>query len=557
MTNNSGMTFRRFNLLERALSSDLNEAQLFGSQGIMELFRRLFFAPAEVNSVGFLIESQPVTSTTPLTAYVAGGLLVNPQGTSLLVDPGTLLAIAPDGSPDPNDSVCIVAHSPGVVSAGALTFTANGGASPRWDLLECRPVTSSTTSVRDIYNPTTQAFVGTSVTKLITTTLEFRIRTGTTGSPLAPAPSMAAGWLPIAAIWVPTSAASFDDCELFDVRPLVSELSDYGRAQKGVAANNLRTTIESVYNTRLNGSASARFVGPGRKWNLAGRIAATDPSQNVGDLDGFNASLNIPTSATTPPYWENGLNAIESVYMSLFLVFPFGLPRWVRLGRASEAVAGRRWPGGCGGFFVVSTRLPGRDYMGSVCGLSNNYLTSGTYDAVCVSPAVTKANTGPGLFPSLETFIKTADGLWRADNLRSIALTVTTSSQTFAMTRALGVSMNGDTTGPYFPAGHPISCWLGVDSTIAYTIDAANVRSYISTRSGSRLSRFFLHADGGGGPINTGTDFPDIYGSLDPKGVTASVAINVAHTAASTAGYDLQEFSFRLRELQISLNDEP
>lgn len=568
---NSGMTYRVINTLERALSSDANEFQLFGAASTMELFRRLFFA-GDLNpstNDGFEVESQPVTVTDPLTGYVAGGLLVNPQGTSLLIDQGTLLAIAPDPVPDARDSVCVVAHSAGVVVAGQIPFVANAGAGPRWDILECRPQLVTATSTRDIFNPVTQQFVSQSVDKLVTTSIEFRLRAGTAASP-ATNPGTASGWTPIAAVWTPTTAASFDDCEIFDVRPLVRDLSDYGAARQGVSANRLRSLFSSntsAGNT-TSGSVAADFVGPGRKWSLSGRLQATESEQDAG-LFGINLGLGILALDTTDSrYWEFGTESDYSSYFHLSLVFPFGLPRWKRLGKVGEAISGRRWPCGPGGFLVLNAQSHGMDGVSGQVGISNGYDTTGQWDAISLGVLRT-APAGMGAFAIPVTMLKNEDG-WHHLSATTISNAVSTADpdptslteqfETDPMPRTIGAAAT------FLPSTVPISgvrMWLQTQITRDPTTDAYMEILYYPTHE--TLSVGFFSSVNGNLQIHlgatdiggTGDRFPEMWYPCNPRAVDGSDVVQISRFGTGTTGPAFEVIAWvpQLRGFQVQWQD--
>lgn len=377
-TTNSGLTYRVINTLERATSADANEFQLFGSKSIMDLFRRLFLVEAVPDANGFIVESQTATLTTPLSAFVAGGLLVNPQGGNMFVDPGSLLAIAPDPVPDSRDSVCVVANSDGVTVAGQLPFTAPTPAGgPRWDLVECRPQLSVTTATRDVFDPVTKQFSGQSLDKLAVTDLEFRIRTGAQASPTA-APSLAGGWLPIAAVWVPDTAASFDDCEIFDVRPMPKDL-DIVRPSAGTGWEG--SIQRNGAQSEFFGSIQRGGVGPDAKWRL-----------NIPSINNCSPGLNAADPLTIPEvpaggdfrYVGLGEGTSTTGWRTLVLQFPFGLSNWRRFGLLAEAVSGRRWPGDMQGLPVLTVSACDA-FLDISPAMAKEWNTAGTQPGVAVS----------------------------------------------------------------------------------------------------------------------------------------------------------------------------
>jgi hypothetical protein len=562
------MTFRQINTLERALSSDANEFQIFGAASVMELFRRLFFAGDQDPSAngGFEVEEQIKTITDPLTAYVGGGLLVNPQGTSLLIDEGTLLAIAPDPVPDARDSVCVVANSPGVAVAGQIPFVANGGAGPRWDILECRPQLTTTTATRDVFDPVTQQFAGQSLDKLVTTSLEFRLRQGVAASP-ASDPGSASGWVALAAVWTPVGAASFDDCEIFDVRPLVRDLSDFGAARVGAAANEMRSTwfIDGL-GTMDGGSVSAKFVGPGRKWNISGRIQATESAEDAGSKQ-IALDLGLAGNDTSDSrYWEQGTQSAYNAYFHVSLVFPFGLPRWKRLGKVTEAVAGRRWPCGPGGFLVLNAKDHGLTGTNGQVGISNGYDTSGTWDSISLGIVRTDLN-GMGAIAEPATMVKNEDGwhFWAVSWFTDFTVDPdpTSLNETFEldpMTRSIG------TDGVNFlPATVPvvgIRAWLQSQISRDPTTDAHMECKWYPEPDGGGFSftqtlgtiyKYYGATDPGG----TGDFYFDQYFPYDPRQVTGDDTVQIVRNGIGTTGpgWDVQAWALYLTGLQVQWID--
>ncbi len=566
MANNSGVPQRVINSLERATSGDANEFQLFGSKAFMELFRKLFFSAGAVDANGWQVEDQPVVSTTPLTAYVAGGLLVDPQGANLLVEPGTIIAIAPDPAPDSRDSVAVVAHSDGVNVGGLLPFTANGGAGPRWDLLECRPIQQTTTATRDIFDIGSQQFNGTTVDKLVETVLEFRIAVGTPASPTA-APTLSDGWLPIAAIWTPNTAASFDDCEVFDIRPLIRDLSDYGASQRGVAANEMRSEYEiDGLGSLASGSVSAKYVGPGRKWSVRGPMRATEVAENAGDLPAFDLGL-LGNDVTDSRYWEQGTTSAYNAYFHMSLVFPFGLPRWRRLGKTAEAVSGKRRPTGCGGFLVFNTKDHGLEGTSGQVGISNGYDTTGTFDAFSLGVVRTDLN-GAGAIAEPATCSKHEDGwiFWALAWFTNFTVdpdsgSLNESFELDLMTRSLGVDAVN-----WLPATVPVA-EIRASVQMSFFSGGGTTDAFMETtwfpepkdggfNFGDTLGKV-TNAFGATDPGGTGYFFPERTFAYDPKQVTGDDTVQIIRNGVGTldGGFSISAWAPYLKGFKIKWTD--
>lgn len=192
---NSGVEQVQINELERALSSDVNALQNNISRAMLEIFRFQIGYDRQITGVsasrpgGFRYEAPPEASQ-PQFTRVLGGLLVNPQTASILIDAGALMTVNP--TPTAAESAMTLATSPGVSDAARFPFIPNAGPGPRWDIIECQPAEVTTSGTVDIFDSVTQQFQAQSVPKSESTGLDFQYNQGTAASP-ATKPTQTAG----------------------------------------------------------------------------------------------------------------------------------------------------------------------------------------------------------------------------------------------------------------------------------------------------------------------------------------------------------------------------
>ncbi len=303
----------RINTQERAVSPDINRLQSFAHQEIAELFRNMLDVyPASVDDD--LSTVIPATIETPLRAEIINGLQVKPQGGSLalLVDPGVLFAMAPDGSPDESNYKYL--RDDGIAIIGSLTLTGNVSGSTRIDIIECsiNPVDAIVTDSRDIFNATSGLFSAATVTKELRGRLQYRVTQGTPGLGM---PARSAGWLPICVASVPTGTTSNDTITFWDVRPLVSD------RVKGPMAT--PQTVPKLRQSQINATTPSTTAGlveadlNGRR--VGGRLRTGSTVADAQSID-FTAAANRDPSFA--------LVAGQPWY--IYLCTPFGLPRWAR-----------------------------------------------------------------------------------------------------------------------------------------------------------------------------------------------------------------------------------
>ncbi len=334
-----------FNTQERAISPDVNRSQLFNARDDAEMLRYMFDVTGNDDVDAGAVVTEPGALESPLRAEIMNGLLVRPQAGSLnlLVDPGVLYALAPDGSADSSNYKYV--RDVGVTIAGSLVLTV-GGAATRIDVIECRinPVDDIVADNRDIFNPVTGLFTAQSVTKERAARLEYRVRAGVDGGGF---PGTALGWLPLAVASVPAAAANVDAVTFWDVRPLINDRA-YGLS----ALVNARPTQRS--GTMINAVTLATATGlidavlNGRR--VGGRLRS---GSIVADAD----SISLSAAANQAP----GTVFLANVPWYLYLLTPFGLPRWARYN-----AAGTRVPRSPRGIPVVAIPTPNTDGVPSV-----------------------------------------------------------------------------------------------------------------------------------------------------------------------------------------------
>lgn len=318
----SGNKSMVINTRERALSNDHNRSESFNAALVAESFRWLYaFVAVDEGGSG----TMPVAASPTAGWMVLNGLFARPEiGTiNLFIEPGTAGMVSPDVSPSADDSPFKVITSPGVQNAGDLTLTAGGGGT-RIDVIEFRrnANTVDETANRDIYNPNTGQFVPTLVTKVRSDKLEFRIRLGTPGGGF---PGTAAGWYPVAVCSVPNAATTWNDVIVWDVRPLVADLSRntpriqnfplLGKSYGTLLDDGSAVTLSGVFESQLS------------QWRAGGEVAASNSGLSGGLLE-------LDSSEITEP----GLAPVNGLPIYVYAAMPFSLPRWARYTAASSGV---------------------------------------------------------------------------------------------------------------------------------------------------------------------------------------------------------------------------
>lgn len=334
----------KHNTRERVLSGDHNREQAVKDQMLAEILRCMTDASFELDEKAGSVEVFSSGSETPPNGTILAGIRPRPEiGTvNLFIEPGTI-CIVDNPSPTVDESRLAFVVDPGVQTAGALTLTPGSGGAIRIDVIECSRIEEVLeTDSRDIFDPSTGLFTPTLVDKVTAGRLAYRIRTGTPGAGF---PGTAAGWLPLAVCSVPAAATTWDDVTLWDVRPLAHE-----RVQQPFNAYPSLNYVnrQNVWSDTTTGAGEVRVYGvcdvSFGAYRAGGKLihpGTTDSYINVADTTLWAAALS---SSLVPWY--------------LYLVFPFGLPRWVQYCPASASI---REPRGLRGIPVVARWTPRYD----------------------------------------------------------------------------------------------------------------------------------------------------------------------------------------------------
>lgn len=346
---------KRINIitLERAQHEDLMRGDAFGVAALGEVLRSLYDDHSWPETFpGYIVRS--TITEAPLRAHVLAGLMVRPANAAyLLVDSGSMLACITPASGD--DSILELVQDPGVVSTSVLTFTANASGSSRLDIVECSVVdTVLESDTRGIFDTTTRDFDPQSVDKVLAPQLSYRIRNGVAGSGL---PAVASGWLPLAVVCVLPSAVGFTQCEMWDVRPLVSDrvkFSDPPLDPGNVARSHYRQ-LDGYWSCRLlglNGYAASKFNG-----YIAGGDLIANTAFPIADQGNSPSGLSLNYVPSQTP----GLAMPSGGVIHVAALFPGGLPRWVKyIDPGSVSPTGSRIPYGPRGLLVVTAAQPDR-----------------------------------------------------------------------------------------------------------------------------------------------------------------------------------------------------
>jgi hypothetical protein len=342
----SGPASMLINPRERALSTDINRAQAFGGRALSDFLRAFLLANSVDDIYASGVESyDDSAAVTPLPAAVLAGVRFRPEiGTvNAFVEAGTLIADWPESPQSVDDSRVKLITDPGVQTAGELVLTPNASGSTRVDIIECQPVfVVDETDNRDIFDPSTGLFSAVSVDKVRQYRLTYRIRTGTAGAGF---PGLQVGWLPIAVASVPTGSTTWDDVDhLWDVRPLLADRVNGPSSDPRLVARMVRNIL--FFDT---------FSGAG-VFNMSGTLE-TDASRfklggAVNPLSPYTLDLN---GLTNPDILDPGFAVVNNIPYYIYLMTPFGLPRWAKY---SPSSSGARKPYGPRGLYVISNAIP-------------------------------------------------------------------------------------------------------------------------------------------------------------------------------------------------------
>ncbi len=334
--------------LERASSADFLRSAAFTGATFAEVARAASSRRWPLIFPG--TETAEVLTGTPLRGDVHEGLLVRVDVASYLtIDPGVVSCTVTPGSAD--DSPLQVFADPGVSTPGALAFTANPSASPRYDVVECQPIdTTLETATRGIWDTVARVFNPTpSLPKVAAPRMSYRIRWGTAGSGI---PAGAAGWMPLAVLRVLQTDVGFTTCNAWDVRPLVADrVALSGRvlnpAGAQVSAYNPPRGNWTCQDGIIDGIALASFDG----YLAGGVIAESSYSDDPGlNRFSFNPLANRNASGTQ--------TATAAEVYNVAAVFPRGYPRWVRYTNLADPAVGKRVPRGPRGVLLTTQAHP-------------------------------------------------------------------------------------------------------------------------------------------------------------------------------------------------------
>jgi hypothetical protein len=315
------------NGLERAVSTDINRLQAFQGKTLAEVLRYLVDVNLGLDDVAAGDAAQAAG-----VGDVLGGLIVRPIGGTLTcsVDPGAMLVNYADAPADPDSSLLKVAiDSVGVPSSSPLVIPANTSGSRRIDVITASYSVNvnAETDNRDIFVPSTGAVAATTVPKATAGQLSYALISGTAGGGFASV-TIPLGAIPLCVISVPSGAVTVTDCTWWDVRPAVSDRWNAPHNQGSVTSR-----------TRANQLAVDVVTTPGKAL-LGGYVEAT--ATDLGVLSGGPASLYRlgglfqETVDFNVAGNQSGSPSGGPVYV--YLLEPFGLPRWAQYVTSSGAL---------------------------------------------------------------------------------------------------------------------------------------------------------------------------------------------------------------------------
>jgi hypothetical protein len=336
------------NPLERAVSNDINRLESMLSTSAGEYSRWLVNREIGGDFFNYPGESAAYLALPPNSDFLVAhdcisGLMVRPDNAgSLIIDPGEGGFFVPAFlNATADDTKYVRVSDAGVQSLGVLTWTANGGAGVRWDIVECQPTEALLeSSSRDIYNTTTGLFTPAVVQKVRAGALTYRIRLGT---PAGGVPPIANDWMPLAAIHTRTDSTGFLDSDVYDIRPLVNERTPFGinhptsppapTSGIGYRAVLYESELSHVDAAGMTGKAltgyfRSHFAG---YWS-GGAIRRNTPSGSAATF-GLTTALAGNTPYFNPAATENRSSSYAIVGDDRFTIgahFPRGYPRWVR-----------------------------------------------------------------------------------------------------------------------------------------------------------------------------------------------------------------------------------
>lgn len=486
----SGPKYLVNNTRERLVSTDFNRLQNFAAADSAETMRCLCNDIYNHHVSAGNVTRQSAVGT-PLSGDVIGGLLVRPQiaSTSLLIDEGKLGCYFPDAVPSTDDSQYKIVSSPGVAAIGTLVIAANGGAGIRIDVIECQPVENiEEVDNRNIFDPGTGTFANAAVNKVIATRLQFRVRQGVAG---AGYPGHAAGWLPLAIASVPVGSVNNDTVTFWDVRPLVEDRinAPYNTVDRIFhPVRNLtysNTSVPAEY--RVYGNVETSYGA----YKAGGNIWKTGPTTVMGTGDLEYVDLN---SAET---YESTYVVVNGKPWYLYVLFPEGLPRWVRYTENDLGGAGRV-PCSFRGILTLSNEecLYNGWPVGNVTPPTITGLTAACDTAICIASGTSAAgNHLPYVSDGCMTHLNT-----------TTAVDVTPTAS------ALGTDDYSLISGDHYPANarklriQVYSKLTGVAGTRIEVLRSVTVRQFIAA-----INSTVVIAGKLGGTLDGAGEFTDYY----------------------------------------------
>ena len=329
------------NSLERAVSTDQNRLQAFGSAGMAEVLRYLFDIQTSEAEAGGM-EAVGTSVGNPLRGVVLSGIRARPEigTTNMFVEAGVGIFVNPTGD-TADDSPLKWIKTGGESTAGVLTLTA-GAVADRVDMLECRLRTAvQETTSRDIYDPATGLFTATLVPKVEEFILEFQIRTGTPGGEWAGLGTQSE-WMPLC-VWVtPVAATTFDDVDyMWDVRRLASDLA--GGGTMGVSQ------VVPSTGSGDDGPKFASLLGGNLSGHVRVNLNGLKCGGEIGRVEFEDGVVTGTMDIVGGTHDDLGYTPVSDGVSYLYSAFPFDLPRWCRYYTAAH---GSRTPGPFRGLVV-------------------------------------------------------------------------------------------------------------------------------------------------------------------------------------------------------------
>lgn len=334
--------------LERAEPEDVIRGIAFEAASRLEQLRYLLGPQISGSPHNFpgLIEPHLTQPADDVGHQCLGGLLVRPDNaTHLLIDAGVACMVQPARAGlTADDSPWIFCKDPGVSNPATLTFLANAGPGIRWDIVECQVAADATTesSTRDVLDPITLQFAPQLLPKVTKGALTYRIRRGTQGAGI---PAIDGDWMPLAAVHTRADATGFDNCDVYDIRPLEPERCYFSPlhplvtpASSPVAGPGYKFVLEEAeFDGNAPGGINGMALGGyyrshfGGYWS-GGRIRRNTPSASTATFGGTaiaqgNVDFFNPETAENR---SSGFAIAADDFFTIGAFFPRGYPRWVR-----------------------------------------------------------------------------------------------------------------------------------------------------------------------------------------------------------------------------------